>query len=113
MHGDQKRLYDLVDEEQQSVHPLSTAASAERQAIAAFADSGDFDLPELQGVIARYQAGDRSKVVRSARKVSAVPQAGGQGSQAAPAQAAASDLNQSNQQQAEEQADPQDLSSYK
>ncbi|KAL3156643.1 hypothetical protein ABBQ38_000926 [Trebouxia sp. C0009 RCD-2024] len=113
MHGDQKRLYDLVDEEEQSVHPLSPAASAEHQAIAAFAESGDFDLPELQEVIARYQAGDRSKVVRSARKASAASQAGGQGNQVAAAQAAGSDWDQSSQQQAAEQADPQDLSSYK
>lgn len=110
MQGDQKRLYDMVDVEQQRVQPLSAAASAERQAIAAFAGSGDFDLTELQEVIARYQAGDQSKVVRSARKASADPQAGGQGNAAGQA---ASDWNELSQQQAAEPADPQDLSSYK
>lgn len=104
--GDQQKLYQMVDEEQQRVNPLSPAAAAEQQAIAAYAQSGqDFDFSELQDVITRFRAGDRSKVVRSVRKA---PEKGQKsGGQQPGSQETAS------QQQATEPAEPQDLSSYK
>lgn len=104
--GDLQKLYQMVEEEQQRVNPLSPAAAAEQQAIAAYAQSGqDFDFSELQDVITRFKAGDRSKVVRSVRKA---PEKGQKsGGQQPGSQETAS------QQQATEPAEPQDLSSYK
>ena len=110
LQGDQKRLYRVVDEEEQRVNPPSPAAAAERQAIVAYAQSGEaFDVLELQDMIERYKAGDRSKHKRSARKkaqVSATNQAGAVDNQQAAAEG-------ESQQKAPEPADPQDLSSYK
>ena len=103
--GDQQKLYQMVDEEQQLANPLSPAAAAEQQAIAAYAQSGsDFDFSELQDVIARFKAGDRSKVV-------IVKKAPGKGQKSAGQQPGSQQT--ASQQQATEPAEPQDLSSYK
>ena len=104
--GDQQRLYQMVEEEQQQVNPPSPAAAAEQQAIAAYAQSGqDFDFSELQDVIARFQAGDRSKVVQSVKK------APGKGQKSAGQQPGSQETDSHHQ--ATEPAEPQDLSSYK
>lgn len=96
----------MVEEEQQRISPLNPAASAEQQAIAAYAQSGlDFDTSELQDVIARFQAGDTSKVVRSARK------APGRAQTSVGQEAGGPDDEQGGRQ--EEESEPQDLSSYK
>ena len=104
--GDQQKFYQMVDKEQQRVNPLSPAAAAEQQAIAAYAQSGPgFDYSELQDVVARFQAGDQSKVVRSATK------APGKGQKSAGQQPGSPET--ASEQQASESAEPQDLSSYK
>lgn len=107
--GDQQKLYQMVEEEQQRVNPLSPAGSAEQQAITAYAQSGlDFDALELQDVIARFQAGDTSKVTQSARTApgraqTSVGQEAGR----------LDDDEQAGQEEELDPAEPQDLSSYK
>lgn len=104
--GDQQKLYQMVEEEQQHTSP---AASAEQQAIAAYAQSGlDFDASELQDVIARFQAGDKSKVTRSAKRAPGRGQTFvGQGA------GGLDDEVAEGQQEESDPAEPQDLSSYK
>ena len=112
---DQKRLYSTVDEQS---NPLSSAASAELEAIAAAAQGGeDFTVPELQDMISQYQAGNKVKGKRGVRKAAGTAQASGKGADLQGASPPLSTTQQSAPQDLQsadtQAADPQDLSSYK
>ena len=115
---DQKRLYSMVDEQQQQSNALSSADAAELEAIAAAAQrSEEFSVPELRDMISQYQAGNKDKGKQAGRKVAGTAEVSGMGTdqqRASLAGASTQDSPAQDLQSADiEAAYPQDLSSYK